>query len=234
MINDCLFQVIHKTFTPLIKKDQVLPKNLAPRLLHRFSSHEGYEAEPNLKSSLKALRSQRHFDNIVIGVITNSDDRVPSVLSSFGLNVSPLRYGMEVKDPPSALASRHYDIDFHCMSYDVGVEKPDKLIFTAAERMLARVLSLRDGKSHIDADEADVDETWRKVYVGDDYAKDVVGAVNAGWNPVLFGTAEQAPSNVPRLEDYPDRTLDDMFREHAVTRVDSLQNLARWFVGGVN
>ncbi|KAM5357698.1 hypothetical protein ACJZ2D_015999 [Fusarium nematophilum] len=222
--------VIHNTFTPLIK-DQVLPKDLAPMLLHRFSSKAGYEAEPNLVSALKAFRRQqarKRYERIVIGVVTNSDDRVPSILSSFGLNVSPLRYGTEVNS--NAVAEDHHDIDFHCMSYDVGVEKPDKLIFEAAELMLAQVIAIREGKSPSEV-KADI-ETWRKVYVGDEYKKDVVGATNAGWNPVLLDSEEQSP-DIPRLEESRSETIDGVFKENAVARVQSIQNLATWLTGGI-
>lgn len=225
-----LLQVIHKTFTPLISNDQILPMDLAPKLLHRFSSNEGYDAEPNLISTLKALKHrnpQGGFDRIVIGVVTNSDDRVPSILSSFGVNVSPLRYGAKVDT--SVLAEQDYDIDFHCMSYDVGVEKPDRLIFNAAELMLAQIIAVRDGKSPAEA-KADIG-TWRKVYVGDEYAKDIVGAVNAGWNPVLLDAGEHS-ADVLKLEDCPAKTLDDLFQEHGVVRVRSVQDLTAWLKCG--
>lgn len=223
-------QVIHKTFTPLIDPKNTLPPDLAPKLLHRFSSKEGYDAEPNLSTVLRALKHQNaraQFTKIIIGVITNSDDRVPSILSSFGLRVSPMRYGNE--ENPSTIAEQDYDIDFHCMSYDVGVEKPDKFIFDAAQLMLARVIAVRDGKSLAEA-RSDI-ETWRKVYVGDEYAKDVVGALNAGWNPVLLD-ADESAAGTPRLEDYPDQTLDGMSKEHNFLRVRSIQNLATWLTGG--
>jgi FMN phosphatase YigB (HAD superfamily) len=54
------------------------------------------------------------------------------------------------------------------LSEDVGSMKPDRRIFDAAWKAAA--------------DGAPV----RKVYVGDSFATDVVGAKNAGWFPVLF------------------------------------------------
>lgn len=180
-------------------------------------------------SALRALRQkkgQRRFDRIVIGVITNSDDRVPTVLSAFGFNVSPLRYGTNID--LSAVGQHDYDIDFHCMSYDVGVEKPDKQIFTAAELMLTQLLAARDGKGPSEA-KADA-ETWQKVYVGDEHSKDVVGAMNAGWNPILLD-ADTQPVDIPRLEELSNKTLDDLFKEHAVVRVKSIQNLSQWLIG---
>lgn len=195
-----------------------------PKLIHRFASNEGYNAERSLIPTFRALRqrnSQQSFDKIVIGVVTNSDDRVPSILSSFGLNVSPLRYGTSAE--PSAFPDKEFDIDFHCMSYDVGIEKPDRRIFSAAELMLSHVITARNGKTPTAIEL----ESWQKVYVGDEYAKDVVGALNAGWNPVLLD-AEGKSAEIPNLEDCSTKSIADLFEEHPVVRIASLQELATW------
>ncbi|KAI6777207.1 hypothetical protein HG530_001152 [Fusarium avenaceum] len=237
--------VIHNTFTSVRKDGQSLPQDLAPRLLHRFASNEGYETESGLIEAFKGLKSSssRHFDKLVVGVVTNSDDRIPSILASLGLTVSQLRYGTESK--PEQIKSQTYDIDFHCMSYDVGVEKPDKRIFNAAELMLARVISARNGKS---LGEAEVEaESWQKVYVGDDYSKDVVGSANAGWNPVLLdpkdecasitdlrlwrsSPGEKSQGRTCKIEDHPGKTVGDLFTDYDVATVHSLRNLISWLV----
>ncbi|KAM0258274.1 hypothetical protein ACHAQJ_003916 [Trichoderma viride] len=219
--------VIHKTFTPLIRNNEALPPTLVPTLMHRFSSSEGYDAQRDLVPAIKALRqriSLQGVDRIVIGVVTNSDDRVPSILSSFGLDVSPLRYGSPVET--SVPLEKQYDIDFHCMSYDVGVEKPDRQIFTAAELMLSRIIASRNGGAHTDTGL----ESWQKVYVGDEFAKDVVGATNAGWNPVLLDVDGNS-TEIASLEDCPSQTLQDLFKEHAVVRVGSVRGLVTWLTG---
>src|SRR6266566_628201 len=111
-------KVIHKTFEPLVEAGQALPGDLAPRLLHRFSTGGGYSLDPQLLPLLTALRRSRASQTsgkLVIGVITNSDDRVPQILSSFGFNVSPLRFGTRVDQ--AAIAEAVYHVDFHCMSY---------------------------------------------------------------------------------------------------------------------
>ncbi|KAL7795218.1 hypothetical protein V8C37DRAFT_374881 [Trichoderma ceciliae] len=219
--------VVHKTFTPLIRNNQAFPPALIPKLLHRFSSREGYEAEQDLVPAVRALRQRKllqGFDRIVIGVVTNSDDRVPSILSSFGLNVSPLRYGSPVET--NILLEKEYDIDFHCMSYDVGVEKPDRRIFNAAELMLSHIITTRHGKAPTEVEL----ESWQKVYVGDEVAKDVVGATNAGWNPVLLDVDGNS-IEIASLEDCPQQTLQDLFKEHAVVRVRSIRGLATWLTG---
>ncbi|KAG9496672.1 hypothetical protein J7337_011450 [Fusarium musae] len=235
--------VIHNTFTSLAKDDKPLPKDLAPKLLHRFASKEGYETEPGLVEAFKKLKQNppRDFDSLVVGVITNSDDRIPSILSSLGLAVSPLRYGTD--SDLIKLKDKTYDIDFHCMSYDVGVEKPDKRIFSAADHMLAQIISARTRKT-LGESEGET-SSWRKVYVGDDYSKDVLGSANAGWNPVLLDPKDECeniadlkhwrlPSNekpegeVCKIEDHPGATLDGVFREHDVATVHSIRNLLSW------
>jgi FMN phosphatase YigB (HAD superfamily) len=195
--------------------------------MHRFSSSEGYEAEPGLVETLRALRqhgARQGFNRLVIGVVTNSDDRVPSILSSLGLRVGPLRYGAPGDLVPQK--EDEYDIDFHCMSYDVGVEKPDARIFSAAEAMLCRTIAAQSGTSPSPALDG-----WQKVYVGDEYAKDVVGAANAGWNPVLLDVDDTA-AEVPSLEDCTPESVDDLFAHHPVVRVRSLRSLATWLTGG--
>ncbi|KAF4948723.1 hypothetical protein FSARC_13659 [Fusarium sarcochroum] len=235
--------VIHDTFTSLAKDEKPLPKDLAPKLLHRFASREGYDTEPGLVEALKRLKRNpsRHFDSLVVGVVTNSDDRIPSILSSLGLDVSPLRYGTE--SDLNEIKEKTYDVDFHCMSYDVGVEKPDKRIFNAAELMLAQIISSRNEKSLSDA-KADA-ESWQKVYVGDDYSKDVIGSINAGWSPVLLDPKDECDSiadlkrwrssptedskqKTCKIEDYPSQTLGGLFKEHDVATVHSLRNLISW------
>ncbi|TWU73227.1 hypothetical protein ED733_004939 [Metarhizium rileyi] len=199
-------------------------------LMHRFASSEGYNEESGLVPALRAFRrqnSRQRFEKVVIGVVTNSDDRVPSILSSFGLRVSPLRYGTTDESPVPP--EEAYDIDFHCMSYDVGVEKPDSRIFEAAELMLGRrVMAKRSGEAPTPAELG----SWLKVYVGDEHAKDVVGAANAGWNAVLLDSEGiYTEAEAPSLEDCSARRLDELFAEHAVVKVRSLQGLATWMTG---
>jgi FMN phosphatase YigB (HAD superfamily) len=75
--------------------DESVPAELAPKLIHRFMSNEGYELQPGASETLRHLResSRKNFDRVIVGVITNSDPRVPDVLSSLGLAMGPLRYG---------------------------------------------------------------------------------------------------------------------------------------------
>ncbi len=159
-------------------------------------------------------------------VVTNSDDRVPGILSSFGVNVSPLRYGTEPNS--SVLSKLDYDIDFHCMSYDVGVGKPDRLIFDSAKLMLGQIIATRDDKGLTEA-KTDT-ETWQMVYVGDEYGKDVAGAIDAGWSPILLDPHDVSDGITP-LEDSHTQTIAELFKECSVVKVHSIRALATWLVG---
>lgn len=214
------------------------------------------EPSPGLKTLFRRLKGintcdspTSPFSKIVIGVITNSDDRVPDILSSFGLRVGGRRFreappssdmanvqisavdhpttdattsgttssltqanitGREQEPPSDGKASiddrmRHEeeeDINFTCLSYDVGHEKPDRRIFEAAEGMCRQVLlaSSTDAPPLLSPSKFESEfepepvgqgliseecgEEWLRIYVGDEYKADVEGALGAGWNAI--------------------------------------------------
>lgn len=118
--------------------------------------------QPNLHDPL--------FSSLTVGIISNSDDRVSSILSSLGLRVGPRRYGTSTESwNPDGQGGDgdDDDIDFVALSYDVGVEKPDRKIFDAA-RQLGAI-----GGSDLEPGEC--------LHVGDDFVKDVRAAEGAGW-----------------------------------------------------
>ena len=124
---------------------------------------------PDVLPFFKALRQLRlpltgdsAWSKPIVGVITNSDDRVPSILSSFGLQVGLWRHG---NGSQASLKTEH-DINFVMLSYDVGVEKPETQIFDATKQMLP-------GQK-------------RFLHVGDDLQKDYFGAKRAGWEGILL------------------------------------------------
>lgn len=139
-----------------------------------------------------------------------------------GVRVNPLHYGDQPKrSPPAQNEQAEFDIDFTVLSYDVGFEKPDKRIFTAAEEMLASLLAA--DKQQVDSSE------WSKIYVGDEYAKDVVGATQAGWKAVLIDREVdgQQEDVVWLHEDQPALIFDVLARTKAVG-FSSLAQLGEW------
>ncbi|KAH8704508.1 haloacid dehalogenase [Phaeosphaeriaceae sp. PMI808] len=173
--------VIRKTFTSFLTPGQEVPQALVSDLLQRYSSHEGYNMYPDVKEFFSKLHAHRTskkadalpwpFEKIVVGVITNSDDRVPSILQSFGLKVNPRRFNTSPQ--PKVSSSVRNDIDFAVMSYDVGHEKPDQRIFDAALTLAT-------------SEDSTLSADFEKLYVGDDLEKDFGGARAAGWHAVLL------------------------------------------------
>ncbi|KAK5680287.1 hypothetical protein LTS10_007214 [Elasticomyces elasticus] len=215
-------KIIRNTFRPLmVGPDAKLHQELAPRLLYRFSSEEAYDLLPGVLPFLQDLRTNppSGIERIAVGIITNSDDRVPSVLTSLGLHVSPLVYGSDAAKSRPSPDETTYDIDFTVMSYDVGHEKPDRRIFEAAEGLLA-TLPAADGTSP---------DAWAKVYVGDEHGKDVVGARNAGWHSVLLNEASSdVPDGVRQLDE---QTSGDLLHDlkDGPVGIASFGNLAKAF-----
>ena len=116
------------------------------------------------------------WDKTVVGVITNSDDRVPDILESFGLKIGPRRVG--TPDQRSAEAALEDDISFVVLSYDVGVEKPSRRIYNAAVDALKETLTGRGDGLRVD--------DFEKLYVGDSLGHDFFGARKAGWNALML------------------------------------------------
>lgn len=162
---------------PFLEQQQEVPDALIAELLKHYSSADGYDLFPDAKAFFDKLRQVRAqpsiapwtWEKIVVGVISNSDDRLPSILSSLGLNVQPRTFGSKIE--PIAESE---DISFIVNSYDVGFEKPEKGIFRAASE-LGRKLGGMNG--------------YHKLHVGDSISEDCFGALNAQWHAVLVDRA---------------------------------------------
>jgi len=85
-------EVVHGTFQPLIG-GRHLPAKLCPALFRHFASRDAYGLFPDVEPFFQAMKELRaRFRDstgptILTGVITNSDDRVSSVLKDLGLPV---------------------------------------------------------------------------------------------------------------------------------------------------
>lgn len=204
--------VIRGSFTKLIKGDATgdqveLPEGMVERLLDRFAGRDGYALYEDVMPFFERLKRLKLdagvgiFDRIVVGVISNSDDRVPAVLKSLGLTVGDVRADQErssmdlpgfeertrmdedAKGLSSALSSSSEtiepvnDIDMVITSYEAGEEKPQRLIFDVAKRQAQRMVA----SMHAQPESISFDQ-WICVHVGDDYKKDYRGAIDAGWD----------------------------------------------------
>ncbi|KAE8356598.1 haloacid dehalogenase-like hydrolase [Aspergillus coremiiformis] len=164
-----------------------LPEGLVGHLLERFSSKEGYTLYEDVGPFFSRMRAVKTkgwgpFDRVLVGVVSNSDDRVPAVLKSLGLRVGEWRAdeGVEsmrlpgfeerssLRDGDSSKNDDVNDVDLVITSYEAGVEKPSPRIFEVAKRQ-ARALVGPSGD-------------WTCVHIGDDLEKDYQAAVGAGWD----------------------------------------------------
>lgn len=156
--------------------------------------------------------SQWPWEHTVVGVITNSDDRIPGILDSFGLKVGERRAGALQSRPSSSTDDE--DISFVVLSYDVGCEKPDRQIFDAAKELV-------DGF---------FPNNFDTVYIGDDVQKDVFGAEDAGWHAVCVSRNEHPKlDNTTGIIKAPaeslDWTLEEPLAQRSIHVVNDLKKL---------
>lgn len=215
--------------------DNELPRGMIETLLNRFAGDGGYTLYDDVAPFFARMRELRAssgttpFDRIVLGVISNSDDRVPEVLKSLGLRVGDTRAdedrsSMELpgfeergssqkaqpQDPSTTFENTQpeADLDLVITSYEAGEEKPNRLIFDVAKRQ-ARLLARCDAHTHGSTPAGlDAADDWTCIHIGDDYQKDYVGATGAGWQSYLLernGRGERPAGTI--------RSLMDLFAE---------------------
>ncbi|KAJ5372421.1 hypothetical protein N7517_004427 [Penicillium concentricum] len=178
-----------------------IPDGMVEALLDRFAGSEGYALYDDVLPFFRRLRKLKSahkwsFDRIVVGVVSNSDDRVPAVLKSLGLTVGDMRADQDkssmdlpgfegrsiTKDDAGEYDKDHedhnmdLDIDMVITSYEAGQEKPHRLIFDVARRQ-----SLKVARPWLTSK-----TKFRSVHVGDDFKKDYQGARDAGWESYLL------------------------------------------------
>lgn len=195
----------HAPAQGLHRKEVELPPGMAEALLDRFAGDKGYALFEDVLpffARMRELRSSptRHFDRILLGVVSNSDDRVPAVLKALGLRVGDMRAdqdlssmelpGFEQRCGSSVNESRPsaqplVDLDLVITSYEAGKGKPHRLIFDVAKRQ-ARLLPGNHPRGQGLTPEVDETDDWVCVHVGDEFAKDYRAAVDAGWKSYLI------------------------------------------------
>ncbi|KAJ5414745.1 hypothetical protein N7509_001372 [Penicillium cosmopolitanum] len=196
-----------------VSRSLEFPSGMVDVLLDRFASDEGYALYEDVIPFFTRMRELRsfpthRFDRIVLGIVSNSDDRVPAVLKALGLRVGDLRAdqdlssmelpGFEHRDGPGSGKSHpsdqpDVDLDLVITSYEAGEGKPNRLIFDVAKRQ-ARLLPSNHMSSQPPAAKRNKDDNWVCIHVGDEYEKDYRAAIDAGWESFLIPRSD---SNVP-------------------------------------
>ncbi|OAA33267.1 HAD-like domain protein [Moelleriella libera RCEF 2490] len=201
--------VIRGTLQALVSERRRITRStfnsMIEKLLQFYGTGEGYTTEPLLKEMFKSLRSNNdgnRFGELVVGVVCDSDDSVPTILRNLGLVCRELRLiSTKLNDDPNV-----YDIDFFSLAIDVGAEKPRGSVFAAARCMLSKILQQKKILTN---------SNYQRVHIGDSWDKDVLGAIDAGWHAIFVDRKRTKP-DVPRLIDLRLPTLDEVFEEKSV------------------
>ncbi|KAF3479929.1 uncharacterized protein GIQ15_06905 [Arthroderma uncinatum] len=179
---------------------QEVPDSLVAELLQRFEGKEGYAPFEDVEgffSRLKAWKGEleekgkvgcsgsNHIKRIVVGIISNSDDRISPILNSLGISVGSAwaDTGELLPRGPTSTSTggkiKLNDIDFIVTSYEAGDEKPHPRIFDIAKTRAKEHLLATDPSY-------EEDDSWRRIHIGDDYDHDYQGATNSGWENFLL------------------------------------------------
>ncbi|KAI1974556.1 hypothetical protein LOZ53_002756 [Ophidiomyces ophidiicola] len=204
VICDFFAAVMGKAIVP-----QDLPEGLTDSLYTTFAGPKGYQLYEDVPPFFEWLKSWKiarsvqlypagnrlntDFDRVIVGVISNADNRIMTVLNSLRLRVGiPLEDDLE-RPHPHKQPERKADIDFVLTSYEAGCEKPDKAIFDLAVKYANRYIQASGDNNYIFPGPAD-----KCIHVGDDFHDDHLGAVRAGWTGILLlRNGENSPVNVP-------------------------------------
>lgn len=166
------YDVVYSAFHPLCR-GQTMPASLASTLFHHFSSRDAYALYPDVLPFFQIMQKlrQKYGDPkgaiVLVGVVTNSDNRALTILQSLGLRVghewehesayqsvkdiwhdgkqrnyeAPRQGHTLGGEPPSRTLLDTYnsedDIDFLITSYASSSEKPDVRIFAKTDEFAA-------------------------------------------------------------------------------------------------
>ncbi len=146
--------VVNDAFARVVD-DAEIPDHLGDELYNHFTSSAAYELYPDVKpffASMRELKQQYSKPDdppVFVGVISNSDPRVKSVLQSLGLRVGidsmpkaegprerASRTGPDMSEIMKSVWHHAYnplnDVDFLSTSYEASAEKPNADIFSHA------------------------------------------------------------------------------------------------------
>lgn len=211
-----------------------VPDALVQRLIGIYEGDEGYALYPDVAGFFERLERLKkdgmrgkEFDSVVVGILSNADDRVAAILQSFELRVgSAWADDGKLLSPTGARvmtgAAADYDLDFVVTSYEAGEEKPHRGIYEVAEKramehLLATSTASSSSSSGSCGDPPSIRDraSWSHVHVGDDYEQDYRGAIDAGWDSYLLLRRDET-ANARKNEKLPNdvkqiQTLAELF-----------------------
>ncbi|KAI9729087.1 MAG: hypothetical protein M1828_000172 [Chrysothrix sp. TS-e1954] len=207
--------LIERVLTPLLPSNTNLHPDLVGSLYTRFASAAGYRLMPGVQELLTTIGSG--FSAAVwpprrtmLGLLSDSDPRVRQILTSFGVGntsspraiyttrglmypprVTPnTRGGYTYEFPPA-------DFAFESLSYETGMEKHKAGVFenvakTAQERLSSMQAIWRLTRNSLELLH-DIDSQFWKIHIGNQFEDDVLPALKAGWDAVLYDPSSEHP-----------------------------------------
>lgn len=204
--------VIAATMAPLLPDSAggALPPGLVSALYARFASAAAYTLFPDVPRLLSLIGTSSWRaaawppSRTMLGILSNSDSRVASILSSFGMPIHPSLFPPRYA-PSTRLHAPSFGpatFAFAALAPQLGHAKPDARAFAGARIQAQRALDAlhpvarltRTGASLLDS----VNAEFHCLHVGDDVDCDVLPALAAGWDAVLLDRS--APEPVARRE----------------------------------
>lgn len=191
-----------------------LPPDLPAKLYTHFSTSTGYTLFPDVLPFLALLGASSYSAGIwpprrtMLGILSNSDPRVRSILQSFNIPITPSLYPPRYT-PHSRYSRRHADFGpagfaFATLSYEAGFAKPDRMIFDRAVRDAQGVLAGLHPVARLSRTGGevlrDVHGTFHHMHVGDDLEKDVLPAMELGWDAILLDRECDVETEVREIE----------------------------------
>lgn len=203
--------VISQTLTPLLPPHTELPHELLHDLYTRFATSTAYTLYPDVPAFLSTIGASWSAASwppkrTMLGILSNSDPRVRSILSSFDIPILPSMF-----PPRYTPHTRRFHLDFGpatfafaTLSYEAGHAKPDRGIYSAAVRdaqacleRMAHVSRLtRTGMELL----SEVRREFHCMHVGDELGKDVLPAIACGWDGVLLDRAAEEEVSEQKVE----------------------------------
>ena len=194
--------VIEKTFESVRPAQKQWPdSHLNDSLFELFSTRKGYRLFSDTEQLLSRIGTSWQArlwppKRTMLGIVSNSDPRVTSILDSFGIKSAS---GQKAELYPPRFAPEHRNDDpkfpsaqfaFSTLSYNCGWEKPNPSIYKKALGDASKTLNrmsiferlTRSGKDVLTS----INEEFHHMHVGDSLEKDVIPALTAGWDAVLL------------------------------------------------
>lgn len=213
-------RVVGDAFEHVIPKEEI-PDALPGGLYDHFATAAAYDLYSDVKPFFETLGNlkKRHNDDnssVFVGLISNSDSRVKSILEHLGLRVGIDTLHPHAEATQSSITTLYHaedDIDFVTTSCAAKVEKPHRGIFDHARAMMRGLEISKRGRSGFDhaTREESADHTLQArqsesreqalsvrsecstlIHIGDDYKKDYRGAKDAGWEAIYLNREGEA------------------------------------------